>query len=150
MSPATRQWPGVLKFLGYDPRPQSEALGDQLKRFRETKGWSQAEAAMRIGVSESVVWRWEGGSRKPMGRYLARVYQLLGGDPRPGPATVGECLKRHREQAGLTLMAMAKRLRVAQSTLCRWESGEREPAGAYLARAEAMLRCAEGSKPPRT
>lgn len=29
---------------------------------------------------------------------------------------------------------MAKQLGVAQSTLCRWESGEREPSGVYLAK----------------
>jgi transcriptional regulator with XRE-family HTH domain len=53
--------------------------------------------------------------------------------------TVGERLKRRREQQGLTLTAMARRLRVAQATLCRWESGEREPQGAFLRRVEEFL-----------
>jgi transcriptional regulator with XRE-family HTH domain len=43
--------------------------------------------------------------------------------------------------AGLkTLTAMAARLQVAQSTLCRWESGERKPQGDYLVRVEGVLR----------
>jgi hypothetical protein len=49
---------------------------------------------------------------------------------------------------GLTLIAMAKLLGVVQSTLCRWESGEREPTGAYLARAEALLNEAADSESP--
>lgn len=55
-------------------------------------------------------------------RYLERVYSFLGDDFRRAPSTIGERLKRHREGAGLTLTVMAKRLGVAQSTLCRWES----------------------------
>ena len=133
-------WPKVLAFLGYDPRPRSETVGAQLKRHRETHGWSRADVAARLGVSQSVLWRWESERRKPQGRYLAKVCALLGDDPRPTPVTVGEQLKRHRERHGLTLMAMAARLGVAQSTLCRWETGEREPQGEYLLRAERKLR----------
>ena len=82
-----------------------------------------------------------------MGKYLAKVYAFVGGDPRPTPETVGEQLKRHRERLGLTLTAMAKRLGVVESTLCRWEAGERVPAGAHLTRVEAVLmRVADGAR----
>jgi transcriptional regulator with XRE-family HTH domain len=40
---------------------------------------------------------------------------------------------------GLTLTAMATRLGVVQSTLCRWENGEREPEGEYLLAVEQGL-----------
>jgi transcriptional regulator with XRE-family HTH domain len=55
------------------------------------------------------------------------------------PATLGERLKRRREQLGLTLTAMAAQFGVVQSTLCRWEGGEREPRGEHLLRVEKML-----------
>jgi transcriptional regulator with XRE-family HTH domain len=64
---------------------------------------------------------------------------LLGDDPRPLPVAIGQWLKRHRERLALTITAMARRLGVVQSTLCRWETGEREPHGAYLLRVEQEL-----------
>ena len=138
--PGTTHWPRVLEFLGYDPRPKKESVGEQLRRHREGRGWSQPETARKLGVSASVLWRWESGQRKPKGRYLEKVHAFLGDDPRPAPVTAGERLKRHRERLGVTLTAMAKSLGVVQSTLCRWETGEREPTGEYLMRVEGMLK----------
>lgn len=138
-APVVVQWPNIIRFLTYDPRQPQESLGERLKLHREGHGWSQKEAAARLGVSPSVLWRWETGLRTPKGTYLAQVYSLLGGDPRPLPPAVGGRLKRHREQLGLTMAAMAAELGVAQSTLCRWETGEREPQGEYRARVEKRL-----------
>jgi transcriptional regulator with XRE-family HTH domain len=129
----------AIQFLGYDPRPVVETLEEQLKRHREGLGWSQEEAARKLGVSPSVLSWWETGRRKPRGRYLAKVYALLNNDPRSAPTTVGEQLKRHREELGLTLTAMAGQLGVVQSTLCRWEAGEREPQGEHLVRVTHLL-----------
>lgn len=138
-APVVRSWPKVIQFLDYDPRPPQESLADRLKHKREGNGWSQAEGARSLGVSPAVLWRWESGRRKPKGSYLAKVYSFLGGDPRPWPVSIGARLRRHRESMGLTLAKLALRLGVAQSTLCRWESGEREPKGDYLAKAEKLL-----------
>ena len=55
------------------------------------------------------------------------------------PLTVGQRLKRHREQAGLSMRLMALELKVAESTLCRWEAEEREPKGEYLRLVERAL-----------
>src|SRR5580765_5570177 len=41
-APETRHLPKVLSFLGSDHRPQHEVLGAQLKRHRETLGWTRA------------------------------------------------------------------------------------------------------------
>jgi transcriptional regulator with XRE-family HTH domain len=139
-APALRRLPAVIRFLGFDPRPHEEGIGDRLRHYRESRGLSQTDVAKVLGLSESVVWRWEAGQRKPQGKYLEKVYGFVGDDPRPGPVTVGERLKRRREHLGLTLRAGAKRLGVVQSTLCRWESGEREPQGARLERVEGFLR----------
>ena len=137
--PAVAQWPKIVKFLGYDPRPKEEGIGEQLKRHREGHGWSQSEAAVRLGVSSSVVWRWETGQRQPKGKYLAKVRWFPGDDQSPAPETIGERLKRYRERLAVPMRVMAKALGVAESTLCRWETGEREPTGEYLAKVEAVL-----------
>ena len=120
-----------------------------MKRHRDTHRWSQSDVAIRLGISPSVLWRWESGQRRPQGTYLAKVYAFLGDDPRPLSPTVGQQLKRCRERLGLTLRAMADRLEVAQSTLCRWESGEREPQGKYLVRADGLLTAIEMHIPDR-
>jgi transcriptional regulator with XRE-family HTH domain len=96
------------------------------------RGWSKEAAAAKLGVSASVLWCWESVQRNPQKQYLVKFYTFLGNDPRPTPMTVGERLKRWREQRALTLTAMARRLGVARATLCRWDSGEREPQGAFL------------------
>jgi transcriptional regulator with XRE-family HTH domain len=129
----------VIQFLGYDPRPVVETLREQMRRRREGLGWSQQEAAQKLGVSPSVFSWWETGRRKPRGRYLAKVHAFLDNDPRPTPIAIGEQLKRHREGLGLTLTGMAGQLGVAQSTLFRWEAGEREPQGEHLVRVEKRL-----------
>jgi transcriptional regulator with XRE-family HTH domain len=137
--PSLRHLGRVIEFLGYDPRPVAETLGEQLRRHRQGLGCSQGEAARTLGVSPSVLSWWETSRRKPRGRYLEKVHAFLDDDPRPTPTTIGEQLKRHREQLGLTLTAMARRLGVVQSTLCRWEAGEREPQDRHLLMVEQLL-----------
>ena len=41
------------------------AFSENLKKIREENGVSQAELAQRLGVSQSLVARWERGSRLP-------------------------------------------------------------------------------------
>lgn len=138
-APAIRHWPKVIQFLGYDPRPRAVDLAGRLRSYRELRGWSLAEAGSRLGINETVLWRWESGHRKPQDRHLAKIYRFIGGDPRPAPTTLGARLKRRREELGLTLTVMAARLRVSQATLCRWESGEREPKGRFIETAQEAL-----------
>jgi transcriptional regulator with XRE-family HTH domain len=137
--PLVRHWPNIIRFLGYDPRTPEQDLGERLRSRREGGGWSQETAASFLGVSSATLWRWETGARTPKGTYLARVYRWLDDDPRPTPSTVRERLRRHREDRAITMRAMARKLRVALSTLCRWEAGEREPQGEYRTRVEKAL-----------
>jgi len=45
VTPNLRAWPAVIKFLGYDPRPPGQTIGETLLRLRWTLGLSCAEAA---------------------------------------------------------------------------------------------------------
>jgi transcriptional regulator with XRE-family HTH domain len=140
-APAPWFWQKIVQFLGYDPRPREEPLGERLRRHREEQGWSQLEMARRLGVSLSVVGRWEAGRCRPKGGYLAKVTTMLAGEQSAAPAsvTVGERLRATRTLQNLSLQAMADRLGVGLATLSRWESGEREPAGKHLARVTDLL-----------
>jgi transcriptional regulator with XRE-family HTH domain len=55
-------------------------------------------------------------------------------------------LVQGRTILGLTQAVAAKRIGVDQGTLARWERGEREPAGRYLARVQQFL---EHTNPPK-
>jgi transcriptional regulator with XRE-family HTH domain len=48
-APALRQWPRLIVFLGFDPRPKVETIGERLKRHREAQGWSRGRRGERPG-----------------------------------------------------------------------------------------------------
>lgn len=64
-----------------DPRQVQQELGEILQKFREHKGWSQAEVARRMGVSRQAVSMWEAGTNHPTRRRFYELFQLLGAQP---------------------------------------------------------------------
>jgi transcriptional regulator with XRE-family HTH domain len=61
----------------------------------------------------------------------ARDRKALRADPEFG--------RRVREDAGLTIAAVAELMRVDTSTVSRWETGERVPRGTLASRYRALL-----------
>lgn len=60
----------------------SDSIGRRLKAARVKKGFSQAELAERIGVSQAAVGQWERGQYAPRGRNLNSLNEVLGPDLR--------------------------------------------------------------------
>src|SRR4051794_36713278 len=54
------------------------SVGEILRAVREASGWTQAEAAKRIGVARNTVSRWELGQLKPTGVQRARALEVYG------------------------------------------------------------------------
>ena len=54
------------------------SLGEILRAVREARGWTQAEAAKRIGVVRNTVSRWELGQLKPTGVQRGRALEVYG------------------------------------------------------------------------
>jgi len=79
-SPEIRYMPAIISFLGYDPLPEANTLGQQLVRQRTSLGLSQKESAGRIGVDASTLAKWERGEREPAGVFLGRVKRFLDDD----------------------------------------------------------------------
>jgi transcriptional regulator with XRE-family HTH domain len=52
---------------------------DEIKTFRETRGWSQSELAGRLGVDQATVSRIERGA--PMARTVALLLERLKAEP---------------------------------------------------------------------
>lgn len=72
-------WPKILSFLGYDPLPQPQTLGERLFAARRMMGLSIKRIAVRFGADEATVARWESGQSEPKGEYINRVEGLLSG-----------------------------------------------------------------------
>ena len=62
--------PKILRFLGYDPRPEPRAWSAWLKWYRERCGLSQPAMARRLGVAARTVWNWETDGSQPTGKNL--------------------------------------------------------------------------------
>jgi transcriptional regulator with XRE-family HTH domain len=59
--PELRFLPAILRFLGYDPRPEPTTFGGRLRARREAEGLSEEALARRLGLDSSTVSVWERG-----------------------------------------------------------------------------------------
>ena len=76
-TPALRWLPGIIQFLGYDPQPQPETVGQALIRHRRGQSMSQLELARILGVDPSTLARWERVERVRTGEFRNRVQDVL-------------------------------------------------------------------------
>ena len=69
-----------------EPKPKAQKLqpaattkltGDQIRKAREAKGWTQRQLAGWVGVTQTLVGYWEKGKRTPSGEMEAKLKQLL-------------------------------------------------------------------------
>jgi DNA-binding XRE family transcriptional regulator len=74
--PAIEHYPGIFRFLGYDPFPTPVTLAEQIGRKRRVLGLSISDAARLVGVDEGTFARWERGEWKPR-MSQAKVDQFL-------------------------------------------------------------------------
>src|SRR6185295_603497 len=71
--------PGVVAFVGYDPREEPLELGGRIRSFRERQGLSRAALAEKLGLDVSTVAAWElGRVGRPFARVRRRFEEFLG------------------------------------------------------------------------
>lgn len=63
--PAMKHWPQIIAFLGYDPNPEPQTIGQKLLAYRRKLGMSRKAMAKSLLVDEVTLWRWETDERKP-------------------------------------------------------------------------------------
>lgn len=73
--PSTRFRPGIVRFLGHDPRPAPQTLGERIRAAREREGISPPQLAERLGLSASTVRAWEAGTVKRPTPRVADVFE---------------------------------------------------------------------------
>ena len=129
-----------MRRLPHDAIPvKPETVGDHLRLRRLNLKLFQRQVAERLGVDTTSIRTWEASAAQPGLRYMPAIIEFLGYNPLPPAKTWAERLVRHRKSLGLTREESARRIGVDPSTLAKWERGEREPAGAFAARAERLL-----------
>jgi DNA-binding transcriptional regulator YiaG len=77
--PEVRHWPAVLRFLGYDPRPEPASWPERLRFVREGRGLTQGELASLLGVDIRTVNAWEKGHGRPARRTATALQAFLAG-----------------------------------------------------------------------
>jgi transcriptional regulator with XRE-family HTH domain len=72
--PRTRYLPAITQFLGHDPNPEPETLGERIRAARESEGLTRSQLAARLGVASSTVNAWESNA---VSRPTERVTRLF-------------------------------------------------------------------------
>jgi transcriptional regulator with XRE-family HTH domain len=78
--PEFRYWPGLIGFLGYDPNPEPQTLGERIKAKRRREGLTLREAAARLGIDPGTFETWEKGEvRKRFPRFVRLFEEFVEG-----------------------------------------------------------------------
>jgi transcriptional regulator with XRE-family HTH domain len=123
-------------------------LGQHLKKKRFSAGIKQAEAALKLGISDRTLSLWETDRVYPAWTFQPRLVVYLGYDPfndptlgRPkgnetscvailssdAPVTIGQKIKRRRLTLKKTRRQLAKEMGISVKTLWGWETDRRKP-----------------------
>jgi len=125
------------------PPEELNTLGDHLLRRRLVLKLLQRQVAQQIGVDKTSIANWEGNRSKPGLAFMPAIIRFLGYNPLPPAIRWADRLVQCRTVLGLSQRESADRIGVDQSTLARWERGEREPKGANTVAALAFTAIVE-------
>lgn len=76
-APYVHQYPAIIQYLGYEPWPEPDTLGEKLSAKRRRHGLSIKRAAEIAGVDEGTFRRWESGEWEPQRRSLPLIGAFL-------------------------------------------------------------------------
>jgi DNA-binding transcriptional regulator YiaG len=107
----------------------------------------QRQVSEQLSVDKASTANWEGNRTKPGVEYMPAIIRFLGYNPLPPADGWAERLVQCRTILGLTQNESAARIGVDAGTLARWERGEREPTGAFEARALTFVAEVEATSP---
>ena len=116
-----------------------KTLGDHIRRRRLDLGLMQRTVAHQLGVREETVGLWENGLARPLPRHYGNIVRFLGYDPEPGGQTVAGRLRAVRRRLGLSQAEFAAKVGLDEGSVCRWESGSRQPSRWMAGRVAVIL-----------
>lgn len=136
---ALDKWPGIIRFLGYDPRPPAHTIGEKFRHHRQAQGLSAAKVARILVVDSATITKWElKDDRRHNHLSVPRIIQFLGYNSLPEPESVGQYIRQVRFCLGLKQTELTARLHLAKDTVSEWELDKRKPTPAQLAQIEAL------------
>ena len=106
---------------------QGDSLGRRLKRRRKELGLYLKEAAVRMGVQDFTLIKWEQDAAEPYVTYYPAIIAFLGYEPWPEPRTLGERIRAARYRKGLSFREAAVRYDIDDGTLLKSEHGRVRP-----------------------
>jgi transcriptional regulator with XRE-family HTH domain len=105
-----------------------KTIGHHLRKRRLDLKLYQKDVAKIVGIDTNSITNWEKNRTSPRLYLLPRIINFLGYDPvQSNATTLGEKIKKHRIQKGLSLRKLAKALGIDPGTLARWENGNLIP-----------------------
>jgi transcriptional regulator with XRE-family HTH domain len=120
-----------------------KTLGDHLLRRRLTLKLLQRDVADQVGVDKTSIYNWENNRSKPGLAYMPAIIRFLGYNPLPPSDKRSDRLVGCRRALGISQKQAAAQIGVDQSTLARWERGEREPTKGFALRAARFVASVE-------
>jgi transcriptional regulator with XRE-family HTH domain len=98
-------------------------IGERIREAREKKGWSRADLAQAVNVTQTATWNWERRGMRPRGEMLAKLAKALGVSERylkgavetgtkAGPNNITEILEECRQRIAVELGVPPYRVRV--------------------------------------
>ena len=75
--PLPRNYGQIVRFLGKDPEPAGDGLGERLRAWRRRQGLTQARLAADLGLDERAVTDFEGGRRDTSRRATQVLVALI-------------------------------------------------------------------------
>ena len=117
-----------LKLTAPKPLPAAypktlTTIGCHIRKRRLDLGLTQLEVAPQLGVTEKTVNTWEVHGTQPGIRFIPNIVAFLGYNPLPPARTLAERIRRCRKSLGLSIVELARQLKIDYSTLGAWELG---------------------------
>lgn len=138
------QGPYFTETKSYPASPKT--IGEMIRKRRLDLGLLQREAAKRIGCDQMTMVNWERGHTTPQVAHMAQIVAFLGFNPIQVGTSMAERFVNFRKSRGITQNAFAAQIGVDQSTLAKWERGERQPIGKYLDRVRLIIPDVSGGR----
>jgi site-specific DNA recombinase len=122
---------------GYSSQPVT--LGEHIRKVRLDRGLYHKDIANAVGVSICSINNWENGHGEPEIRFIPKIIEFLGYNPRPMPTGILEKLAWYKWSQGLNYEALGERMRIHHEQLQAWLVGRQKPFNKSLARIDEFL-----------
>lgn len=73
IEPGIDKWPGIIRFLGFDPNPAPENLDQALTALQRRHGLPRERLAFRLGIERKTLFNWLFGRTTPCPKAKCKV-----------------------------------------------------------------------------